>query len=108
LNWFGTVRGRLGYAFGPTLVYGTGGFAYGEVENSSAGFSKTDTQTGWVAGGGIEHKFNPSWSVKAEYQFISLDSDDSKKFGSSDDNLEINTVRVGLNYHLGHGYEPLK
>ncbi|MGU3341903.1 outer membrane protein, partial [Methylobacterium mesophilicum] len=29
LDYFGTVRGRLGYAFDRTLVYGTGGFAYG-------------------------------------------------------------------------------
>ena len=27
VDWFGTVRGRLGYAFGNTLLYGTGGFA---------------------------------------------------------------------------------
>ena len=32
LNWFGTVRGRVGYSFGPALLYATGGFAYGEVE----------------------------------------------------------------------------
>ncbi len=29
LDYFGTVRGRLGYAFDRTLVYATGGFAYG-------------------------------------------------------------------------------
>ncbi|MFJ7835410.1 outer membrane protein, partial [Methylobacterium sp. NPDC097213] len=29
LDFFGTVRGRLGYAFNRTLVYGTGGVAYG-------------------------------------------------------------------------------
>ena len=32
LNWFGTVRGRIGYAAGPALIYATGGFAYGEVQ----------------------------------------------------------------------------
>jgi outer membrane immunogenic protein len=35
LNWFGTVRGRLGYSTGPSLFYVTGGLAYGEVERSS-------------------------------------------------------------------------
>ena len=34
VNWFGTVRGRIGYAFDRTLIYGTGGFAYGEVETA--------------------------------------------------------------------------
>ena len=32
LPWFGTVRGRVGYLVTPTLLlYGTAGFAYGEV-----------------------------------------------------------------------------
>jgi outer membrane immunogenic protein len=34
LDWFGTVRGRLGYSTGPSLFYVTGGFAYGDVERS--------------------------------------------------------------------------
>ena len=29
-NWFGTVRGRLGFAFDRALIYLTGGLAYGE------------------------------------------------------------------------------
>ncbi len=33
LDWFGTVRGRLGYSFGNTLLYVTGGFAYGGVRD---------------------------------------------------------------------------
>jgi len=37
LEWFGTVRGRLGWAFDHTLIYGTGGFAYGRVEDSTFG-----------------------------------------------------------------------
>src|SRR5262249_3401299 len=32
LKWFGTVRGRLGVTTGPTLLYGTGGFAYGRID----------------------------------------------------------------------------
>jgi outer membrane immunogenic protein len=111
LNYFGTVRGRLGYAFERTLVYATGGFAYGEVEYKNPVFSLTDTQTGWVVGGGIEYKLTPAWSLKGEYQFLSLDAKDSDPgsltWGDSD-RSEIHTVRVGLNYHVGHGYEPLK
>ncbi|MGN6747410.1 MAG: outer membrane protein, partial [Xanthobacteraceae bacterium] len=34
VDWFGTVRGRFGYAAGPVLVYATGGLAYGEVNRS--------------------------------------------------------------------------
>ncbi|HZV21755.1 MAG TPA: outer membrane beta-barrel protein, partial [Hyphomicrobiales bacterium] len=73
LNWFGTIRGRVGYAFGSTLVYATGGFAFGEVENTVFPARATETQTGYAVGGGVEYRFNPTWSIKGEYQFISLD-----------------------------------
>lgn len=111
LNYFGTVRGRIGYAFERTLVYGTGGFAYGNVEQSGYGESYKDTQTGWVAGGGIEYKVTPAWSVKGEYQFLSLDAKNSDAYSltGDTDRSEVHTVRVGLNYHFGNSiYEPLK
>jgi len=63
VNWFGSVRGRLGYAFDRTLVYATGGFAFGGVDagysyldNGGSGKgSKSDILTGYAVGGGIEH-----------------------------------------------------
>ncbi|MDN3593083.1 outer membrane protein, partial [Methylobacterium adhaesivum] len=58
LDYFGTVRGRLGYAFDRTLVYGTGGFAYGSGGGRDFGLtnaSRDDFQTGWAAGAGIEY-----------------------------------------------------
>jgi len=58
LDYFGTVRGRLGYAFDRTLFYGTGGFAYGSGGGRQFGLpnsSTDDFQTGWTAGGGIEY-----------------------------------------------------
>jgi outer membrane immunogenic protein len=109
LDWFGTVRGRLGYAFDRVLIYGTGGFAYGGVKNT---FFPGETQTGWVAGGGVEYKFSPAWSAKAEYQFLSLDGTDASGAGRLGDaelgRTEVNTFRVGVNYFVGRGYEPLK
>jgi outer membrane immunogenic protein len=62
LDWFGTVRGRLGYAFDRVLVYGTGGFAYGggDSHGCPVGFSDPacnngdDTRTGYTVGGGFE------------------------------------------------------
>jgi len=89
VDWFGTVRARLGYAIGGTLLYATGGFAYGGVHSSSgyidnsggAGVgpffgraSNSTTATGWVAGAGIEYKLTPSWTLKGEYQYIDLGS----------------------------------
>jgi outer membrane immunogenic protein len=122
LNWFGTVRGRAGYAMGPALFYFTGGFAFGEVESKGrflgggngfgVPFDVTETQTGYVLGGGIEYKFSPAWSIKGEYQFISLDASDPAGAGplgfTGADRSEVNTFRVGANYHFGQSFAPLK
>jgi outer membrane immunogenic protein len=123
LDWFGTVRGRAGYAWGPTLAYFTGGLAFGGVKDtlsltstgsSSKTVSSNTTDTGYVLGGGVEHLFNPKWSVKVEYQYIDLGSDKLSAtipniaIGTLDAEHKYNTVRLGVNYHFLPGYEPLK
>jgi outer membrane immunogenic protein len=113
LNWFGTVRGRLGYSFDRALIYGTGGFAYGNVKNTYGGFgSASETQTGYVVGGGLEYKLAPAWSVKGEYQFLSLDAPFDSPVGPLGEGLgnrtEVHTFRAGVNYFFGNVYEPLK
>jgi outer membrane immunogenic protein len=109
MDWFGTVRARLGFTFANALVYGTGGFAYGHVNNT--GFP-SETQTGWVAGGGVEYKLAPNWSAKAEYQFLNLDATNVNGAGRLGDadlgQTEAHTVRVGLNYFFNNAYAPLK
>ncbi|MGJ0394717.1 MAG: outer membrane protein [Methylocystis sp.] len=93
LDYLGTVRGRLGWLFTPTLlVYGTGGLAYGGVRSSASiasfaslagvgapypAFSNgaySDTRVGWTAGGGLEWMFWPNWSAKVEYLYYDLGS----------------------------------
>ncbi len=110
LDWFGTVRGRVGYAFGATLLYGTGGFAYGGIEDKLSGSAaKSYIGTGYAVGAGLEYAFNPAWSAKVEYLHIDVDDDRSPKTeDSADFNHVYDTVRVGLNYHILPGYEPLK
>jgi outer membrane immunogenic protein len=117
IDWFGTARGRLGFAVGNALLYGTGGFAYGNVNQHAVNgvdvFASNTTQTGYAAGGGIEYKFTPAWSLKAEYQYIDLGSQKlTGTLGDTTNPLDTNlqTARVGLNYRFGGGggYEPLK
>ncbi len=97
LDWFGTVRGRVGVTFPgmpSLLVYGTGGFAYGNVVHSAnasdffpigavlvgAGSNYDDTKKGWTAGGGVEwfpftsHALFKAFSVKLEYLYTDLGS----------------------------------
>ena len=94
VDWFGTVRGRVGFTLPsmPNLmVYGTGGFAYGQVVHN-AGFADNflglrrissvghgyydNTKVGWAAGGGLEWSPSmfPAWSLKAEYLYVDLGS----------------------------------
>ncbi len=82
LDWFGTVRGRLGVpVLDRGLLYVTGGFAYGEVEDkltASSSFanaftgSQSKVAIGYTVGGGFEYAFGPEWSLKGEYQYIDL------------------------------------
>ena len=107
MDWFGTVRGRLGYAVDRVLLYGTGGFAYGDVSTPLG----SEIQHGWVAGGGVEYKFNPSWSTKVEYQYINLNAQDDSvgRLGDGEwGRSRVNTFRAGVNYFVGNVYEPLK
>ena len=101
LPWFGTVRGRVGYLFTPTLLlYGTAGFAYGQVD----AFSFNNTRTGWTAGGGLEWMFAPHWSAKVEYLYVDLSSNGTTgTFGYTYGQIfhpQLNVVRVGVNYHF--------
>jgi outer membrane immunogenic protein len=119
LDFFGTVRGRIGYAMDSSLAYFAGGFAYGGIRNEAnfgpVDFVKDTTATGYVLGGGWEYRFSPAWSAKAEYQYINLGKNDpvtsigvtfSSAGGIVRDDA-FHTARVGLNYHLLPGYEPL-
>jgi outer membrane immunogenic protein len=86
MSWFGTVRGKLGWAFCNWMIYGTGGYAYGNIQTSAhVGFSdptfadaysgsNTTTQSGWTAGAGIAYMFNYNWSVGLEYLYLDLNN----------------------------------
>jgi outer membrane immunogenic protein len=72
LDWFGTVRGRLGFAFDRALIYATGGFAYGGGGNNN-GINNDDTSTGWALGGGVEYAFTNNLTFGIEGLWVNLD-----------------------------------
>jgi outer membrane immunogenic protein len=81
LDWFGTLRGRVGYALDRFLIYGTGGLAVGKISTDyvlgfNGGpqvlFSDDVTRTGWVVGGGVEAFVTRNWTVKGEYLYMDL------------------------------------
>jgi outer membrane immunogenic protein len=105
LPWFGTVRGRIGYAFDRVMLYGTGGLAYGNYKLSVSGpggtISDDATKAGWTLGGGVEWMFAPQWSTKLEYLYIDTGDQNVTLFGTTfTGRARDNIVRVGLNYHF--------
>lgn len=96
IDYLGTVRGRLGYAFNQFLIYGTGGFAYGETFEKASLYtagnaaqlryfgSHSDMQTGYTYGGGVEYALpttsflnffkSSAVTIKAEYLRYDLGS----------------------------------
>ncbi len=83
LSMLGTVRARAGLAFGNLLVYGTGGYAYGRVEQSGSITpipannptylaSRSEMAGGWALGGGVEYAITPGISVRLDYMRYDL------------------------------------
>ena len=116
LKSFGTVRGRLGYAFGQWLPYVTGGWAWGRNELTVYAFddnlitSDTRTHSGWTVGAGLEYLITRNWSVKVEYLYLDLGTETYNNvaffdaaFPGADLDLKLHTVRLGMNYKFDWG-----
>jgi outer membrane immunogenic protein len=120
-DYFGTVRGRLGYAVDRALFYVTGGLAYGgNGSNGSVTYFPTsggpytytssgnNSDIGYTFGGGVEYAFTPNWSAKVEYLYVNRGNGNTTyiapvgapagtSFVAKNHN-DDNIVRVGLNY----------
>jgi outer membrane immunogenic protein len=126
-NWFGTLRARLGFALDRTLIYATGGLAFGDTGGGGRlyaynvnypGVALTggewrsdgdDTSWGWTLGAGVEHAFSNNWTAKLEYLYVNLDRDNNRltnialpnyTFTTSNED-KFHVVRVGINYKFG-------
>jgi outer membrane immunogenic protein len=98
--WFGTVRGRAGYAVSNVLLYATAGLAFGELSAETFGLaSENHIDVGWTAGAGIEAGFAANWSAKVEYLFVDLSSNNFALTVTSN-GLSANLFRMGVNYHF--------
>jgi outer membrane immunogenic protein len=121
IDWFGTVRGRVGTLVTPSIVaYATGGLAYGEISTSgtitgqtgtgavtAASFSGHTTKAGWTLGCGLEGRLTAQWSAKIEYLYMdfgtvntngSLPTNFIPITATFSSKITDNVVRVGLNY----------
>jgi outer membrane immunogenic protein len=121
IDWFGTVRGRIGYLITPeTLLYGTGGLAYGRVAVSGkievtgayptfagppsplppgfATFSGSNVNVGFSVGGGIEGSawLPQNWTWKLEYLYVDLGSIDTTTFLSAFGDIRFAPTNVTI------------
>lgn len=105
LPWFATARGRLGYAFGPWMLYATGGAAWVNYKLSATSLGTTvsdnATKAAWTVGGGVEWMFMPRWSIKAEYLYLDTGTTTVTLFGTPISGRAKDSIaRLGVNYHF--------
>jgi outer membrane immunogenic protein len=111
LEWFGTVRGRAGYAVDRFMVYATGGLAYGDTRTTAsvtapvlgtAAFAQTNRKVGWTVGGGFEYALWNNVSIKTEYLYLDLGTDavfTSPAFSISE-HTTAHTLKAGVNWRF--------
>ncbi|WP_223476882.1 outer membrane protein [Oricola indica] len=88
---FGSVRGRLGYAVDPFMVYGTAGLAIANNEMDDGVGSDTNTHLGWTVGAGAEALLTDNVFSRLEYRY--------SDYGAKDYDLGGSTVSSGFNEH---------
>ena len=116
IDAIGSVTGRLGWTFGPGLIYAKGGWAWADQSLSATlvgplggvvTASQSNFHSGWTVGGGLEYLFAPNWSGKIEYMYADLGS---TTFGSGvlvpggvGVGHTLHTIKGGINYHFNWG-----
>lgn len=126
VEWFGTIRARLGYAWDRVFLYGTGGAAYGKTKSHGSfsvfddggeifgdSVSTSDTNWGWTVGAGLEYAITDHLTFKTEYLYVDLgsqtlfnesgtiDLDDGEYLNigaKMDVDTKFHTIKAGLNY----------
>lgn len=120
IDWLATIEGRLGYAFGRSLVYARGGVAWGDVNTKAdlfipgvLTFDGGETHTGWTIGAGFEHAISDRVIARIEYSHVDLGSE-THDLGVSilgtpipgasiptEVDAEIDTIKIGVSIKFG-------
>ncbi len=100
----GSVTGRIGYTWGPALLYAKGGYAFADyntaANNGLVAVSVNSKSDGYTVGGGLEYLFAPSWSGKIEYQYYDFGNVNFDGYSFKNDE---HVVKAGLNYRFNWG-----
>ena len=112
-----TFGGRIGYALCRWMPYVTGGGAMGDVDFEQRviqhgppfhqGGRHSDTNLGWMIGGGLEYALNNHWRLRLQYQYADLGSEDFEHsttdpdfFGNTEIDLREHNVSFGIIYRF--------
>ncbi|MES2030545.1 MAG: outer membrane beta-barrel protein [Pseudomonadota bacterium] len=100
----GSVTGRLGYTWGPALLYAKGGYAWADSRFTN-GFGGDGGRDGYTVGGGLEYLFTQNWSGKVEYQYYDFGDvtflTPTRAVGGFKN--DEHTIKAGLNYRFNLG-----
>lgn len=118
-NFLGTIRGRVGYAWDRTLIYATGGVAFGTFRHRTYDAatvtqvgSFSNSRVGYALGAGLEYAWTPNVTTKLEYMYYDFGSStqqaglgslDPTGFASTRIRNDVHTVKIGLNYLFSTG-----
>jgi outer membrane immunogenic protein len=119
-RWMTTIAGRFGVAADNWLFYAKGGGGWVGVSNptitnvttgGSISVSNSNSNSGWLAGGGIEWAFAPNWTARLEYDFLGLSSQSHTVTATiptlppttftdtiTVSNRDVQTLTLGINY----------
>ena len=108
IDWFGTARGRVGYAFSNFLPYISGGLAYGHVQSTLTAFFPTSgliisgstdfTRVGWTVGGGFEYGLTRNWTVGLDYLYFDLGHETVTAVPQN--NVFLTGTSIAMNQHF--------
>ncbi|WP_174800755.1 outer membrane protein [Martelella limonii] len=97
----GSLRGRVGFAMDPVLLYGTAGLAGSKLTGKQTGAEDTQMGWGWTVGAGAEAMLTQNISARVEYRYTDYGKQDFKLNGATyERGFEENTVKVGLGVHF--------
>jgi outer membrane immunogenic protein len=107
----GSITARIGYTWGPGLLYVKGGYAYSDnSERVTLGgvpiafLINGNHSNGWTVGTGLEYMVAPNWSVKGEYMYYDFGSSRFvtpvalAPFGNF--HTDDHTLKLGVNYRF--------
>jgi len=104
----GSVTGRLGYTWGPSLLYVKGGYGWADSRFSN-GFGGNGGRDGYTVGGGLEYMFTQNWSGKIEYQYYDFGNVNfvTPAGVAGTFRNDEHTIKAGINYRFGWGGAPV-